>query len=293
MVLSDRPDAVLRAHPRRCGEHLQRRPEPVGFAGSPPAGAGNIDVHTASTLDFWAHPRRCGEHSPTANVQSSIGGSPPQVRGTSPDRPPPRTEIGLTPAGAGNIKRSTGGGTPLWAHPRRCGEHGGGNVLGPAPNGSPPQVRGTSGGGVPRLQPPGLTPAGAGNMLPASRRPAPCGAHPRRCGEHDRPAKNGSLASGSPPQVRGTSVRSCANFVCSRLTPAGAGNMSTSRIAAAADRAHPRRCGEHSRRRRRVSLSPGSPPQVRGTFADAAYQRWPVGLTPAGAGNIPWASVAG
>ena len=74
------------------------------------------------------------------------------------------------------------------------------------------------------------------------------------------------MATGSPPQVRGTFMRSDIRSSPMRLTPAGAGNITAILLAHVGTEAHPRRCGEHPERVMRVT----------------SRSR----LTPAGAGNI-------
>mgnify|MGYP006974271741 CR=1 FL=1 len=91
----------LAAHPRRCGDHQNRRPAWIAVSGSSPqvrgplisfarpssmsrlipAGAGT--THNAGTLttEGWAHPRRCGDHQKAYVALAVQLGSSPQVRG--------------------------------------------------------------------------------------------------------------------------------------------------------------------------------------------------------------------
>ena len=112
-----------RAHPRRCGEHIDRCPFANAFVGSSPqvrgtsnrlfhtpahhglipAGAGNISRIAVSRWCPRAHPRRCGEHGIDTSSDLGAAGSSPQVRGTSGRGFARPHKIGLIPAGAGNI----------------------------------------------------------------------------------------------------------------------------------------------------------------------------------------------
>ena len=56
----------------------------------------------------------------------------------------------------------------------------------------------------------------------------------------------GRSSPSSSPQVRGTSISTYSHTVCSRLIPAGAGNMQRLSSVLCWHWAHPRRCGEHS-----------------------------------------------
>ena len=236
----------------------------------------------------WAHPLRCGEHIVDVTGQDLDQGSSPQVRGTSrgttllesPRRAHPRrcgehrdghgarrSATGLIPAGAGNMPGSPSLSVWTRAHPRRCGEHTASLSNSACVQGSSPQVRGTfpsRGRGGMSI---GLTPAGAGN-IPTSRTPCAADrAHPRRCGEHTASLSNSACVQGSSPQVRGTWMSACVSSRLMGLIPAGAGNISHPSKQATADRAHPRRCGEHMPVNVTTRVPGGSSPQVRGTYA--------------------------
>ena len=209
------------------------------------------------------------------------------MRGTSEFLYENDGDPGLIPAGAGNI-------TPL-------------GILCSYLWGSSPQVRGTSLPVRPLHASRRLIPAGAGNMRPRTSPRRYAGAHPRRCGEHLRTDSVTDFSPGSSPQVRGTSEFFDQHNRYAGLIPAGAGNIVIQDAKSAALRAHPRRCGEHPRSRRRHShdrgLIPagagniviqdaksaalrGSSPQVRGTSPALQRSPLPAGLIPAGAGNI-------
>ena len=296
-------------------------------SGSPPPGAGNIRRCTPTPSYFRAHPRRCGEHAKKAAKDATDAGSPPQVRGTCPPGSGAPQATAAHPRRCGEHRRRRALPLRVPGSPRRCGEHPPNGIFNAIGVGSPPQVRGTSraasgpsrrrvAGSPPQVrgtsmldrglqQVPRLTPAGAGNISPASPALPRRRAHPRRCGEHANKSATAMLPTGSPPQVRGTSRLRERAARDRGLTPAGAGNIvrrgrggrrtpahpagaGNMRAAAETPRkaGSPRRCGEHPLRRRRGELTPGSPPQVRGTSHAPLARRTRHGLTPAGAGNM-------
>ena len=316
------------AHPRRCGEHPRVLPlHQHRFGSSPqvrgtslrvtsphlrlrliPAGAGNMAVAWARRRPSWAHPRRCGEHLRMPTNVLPEPGSSPQVRGTFTDPRQQRLQLGLIPAGAGNIGRPAPTWTRRRAHPRRCGEHDGLTVYLPTTQGSSPQVRGTfsvwwvmlgPGWAHPRrcgehavrryldALPPGSSPQVRGTFSGHHLVEHGVGAHPRRCGEHYPAHMRVTQSGGSSPQVRGTLRMSTAGPGTLWLIPAGAGNMPRRPARTPAARAHPRRCGEHHVRPRAVVSLPGSSPQVRGTSRRRRQASDTGGLIPAGAGNMP------
>ena len=111
------------AHPRGCGEHLNRR---MGTGVSPgssprvrgtypgtsfracslgliPAGAGNMHLIEAEGEPTGAHPRGCGEHRIIPLTEHKDWGSSPRVRGTFRSVRGRVAREGLIPAGAGNM----------------------------------------------------------------------------------------------------------------------------------------------------------------------------------------------
>ena len=97
---------------------------------------------------------------------------------------------------------------------------------------------------------------------------------------------------GSSPQVRGTLPRATWRRWRSRFIPAGAGNTATADGRVTPQTVHPRRCGEHSRRRLQIRTQLGSSPQVRGTLQARITYRIANRFIPAGAGNTAQAPAA-
>ena len=114
--------------------------------------------------------------------------------------------------------------------------------------------------------------------------------HPRVCGEHPHMPKKRSSKEGSSPRMRGTPH--ILRNLCLRqgIIPAYAGNTRMSAYSRAAQRDHPRVCGEH-RAQQQVELGfEGSSPRMRGTQALPYVDRTRCGIIPAYAGNTRIAS---
>ena len=155
--------------------------------------------------------------------------------------------------------------------------------------GSPPQVRGKQGWTSRDLSEYRITPAGAGKTFDGPCHTSKYKDHPRRCGENNTDLSLTSGRSGSPPQVRGKLWEMREKLGQDRITPAGAGKTTVTRVTACHKRDHPRRCGENCNRRLRDLLFQGSPPQVRGKQLENLIGDLQVRITPAGAGKTAFA----
>ena len=189
-----------------------------------PACAGNRSGISAKSRVHKDHPRVCGEQSVMGAIQCGQKGSPPRVRGTEAL---PGTVVDgqrITPACAGNSYTGMRRGEMAGDHPRVCGEQSyPGFYLSP-PQGSPPRVRGTGTVLAPGASIKRITPACAGNRSPATGMACASEDHPRVCGEQLISASYPREQAGSPPRVRGTESRFWNIRLCSRITPACAGN---------------------------------------------------------------------
>ena len=179
--------AFVGDHPRACGEYCLDEIGGNRRIGSPPrmrgilrAGrfrrrkAGITPAHAGNTLAdgfigaaIRDHPRACGEYAMPELRETDRMGSPPRMRGIRQYVEDEDGHLGITPAHAGNTKRETRMGESIGDHPRACGEYKRFGVPYLADLGSPPRMR-----GIPRLvrqrcRCPGITPAHAGNTMPA------------------------------------------------------------------------------------------------------------------------------
>ena len=111
-------------------------------------------------------------------------------------------------------------------------------------------------------------------------------AHPRGCGEHQFLLGFIESSLGSSPRVRGTFLGNESHTPLLGLIPAGAGNIRERWFEAESIGAHPRGCGEHVLRCTPLRLNSGSSPRVRGTLQRGIQENLPIGLIPAGAGNM-------
>lgn len=112
--------------------------------------------------------------------------------------------------------------------------------------GPSPSMRGTR--RYPAVVVEGFTPAHAGNTRLSALEAVVSGAHPRTCGEHTRRAVKNLCFSGSPPHMRGTPSARSRHLDNPWFTPAHAGNTIVGHSCMWGGRAHPRPCGEYTRR---------------------------------------------
>jgi len=132
--------------------------------------------------------------------------------------------------------------------------------------GSPPHMRGTLERTSPYVHITGITPAHAGNTILHKELCSKGWDHPRTCGEHN--VRNASVETivGSPPHMRGTRYPLPVRRSDAGITPAHAGNTSSTSRAIPQSWDHPRTCGEHSFLTSFNTFALGSPPHMRGTL---------------------------
>ena len=136
-----------------------------------------------------------------------------------------------------------------------------------------------------------ITPAGAGKTSMIRFALAIVEDHPRRCGENRSALSGHWHGGGSPPQVRGKPRFVFRTARGQRITPAGAGKTRKAKTVRAAEKDHPRRCGENPIASTKIGSSKGSPPQVRGKLPSGCGSAVLVRITPAGAGKTCYTSV--
>ena len=155
--------ALLRDHPRVCGEQLSASELLFPIKGSPPrvrgtdtktgkamwncritpACAGNSKLLLYHFLATEDHPRVCGEQVQTALPMFWLTGSPPRVRGTASRTTFANSHARITPACAGNSCCRVSAVVMRKDHPRVCGEQATSEYREQQGKGSPPRVRGT------------------------------------------------------------------------------------------------------------------------------------------------------
>ena len=231
------------------------------------------------------HPRVCGEHLPERYPWMLCRGSSPRMRGTHSRRLQRRHPQGIIPAHAGNTPHTTCSWSRNWDHPRVCGEHTCNAPMMHNAMGSSPRMRGTRHGRGVDAALPGIIPAYAGNTFEGVGPCVFCGDHPRVCGEHMSNFTYWKLHEGSSPRMRGTHTGVAQAGQQSGIIPAYAGNTGCMRPVFSIHKDHPRVCGEHMLRERRIVWQAGSSPRMRGTRFIKNAGACATGIIPAYAGN--------
>ena len=109
--------------------------------------------------------------------------------------------------------------------------------------------------------------------------------HPRPCGEKFREGVGQTQSEGSPPPMRGKVAFTLPIRCDARITPAHAGKSLKKSCTRARWEDHPRPCGEKIPDKRLDSVTPGSPPPMRGKGQCGALESSYVRITPAHAGK--------
>ena len=206
----------------------------------------------------------CGEKPFVTGRSTVLMGSPPRMRGKGCCHHPVIFVDRITPAYAGKRASASPAPSVPWDHPRVYGEKLARLYSSVPVPGSPPRVRGKVLCGVDGLHCVGITPACAGKsnerwQFRTSRRD-----HPRVCGEKLPGCAVTLAGTGSPPRMRGKAGPEGQHHQPAGITPACAGKSMGALIADAAERDHPRVCGEKKSTIHSYLNSTGSPPRVRG-----------------------------
>ena len=233
----------------------------------------------------WDHPRLRGEQRADTRTVYCSPGSPPLARGTGFLRAPTKSGTGITPACAGNSPPLSSGSEIVWDHPRLRGEQLSAFAHAAIFLGSPPLARGTDViiGMIPVLH--GITPACAGNSTDAAGSSTAEGDHPRLRGEQRADMPSVFSSWGSPPLARGTAVLQTLALALGGITPACAGNRSSTGVSHPVVRDHPRLRGEQLGDVYKMPGGLGSPPLARGTVDIDDDIATAARITPACAGN--------
>ena len=151
--------------------------------------------------------------------------------------------------------------------------------------GSPPLARGILKTLTVDINGNGITPACAGNTIPDLSRPSKNGDHPRLRGEYIFSERGIATSTGSPPLARGIQRKSVFNYERAGITPACAGNTTSSLKKTAIPWDHPRLRGEYMLPSSETYVRLGSPPLARGIQRSRMIPRLKIRITPACAGN--------
>ena len=151
--------------------------------GITPAHAGKRRMCMWRWLRNEDHPRTCGEKSCVLGVRESNAGSPPHMRGKASSLPRIPISPRITPAHAGKRRPRSRPKTPIWDHPRTCGEKQTTSSCPRPRSGSPPHMRGKAVHGLAVALQGGITPAHAGKRAARPSTRERNRDHPRTCGE--------------------------------------------------------------------------------------------------------------
>ena len=105
------------------------------------------------------------------------------------------------------------------------------------------------------------------------------------CGEKSSSSSRLSCASGSPPRMRGKETSTIGIRLPAGITPACAGKSASHGFFVLLRWDHPRVCGEKQGNAAAISVTPGSPPRVRGKVVLVDFGPEFLGITPACAGK--------
>ena len=133
-----------------------------------------------------------------------------------------------------------------------------------------------------------LIPAHAGKTRNPAHRPPLNRAHPRACGENGRDVRQERSQAGSSPRMRGKRRKQRDRSQSEGLIPAHAGKTSSRAPRRWKSRAHPRACGENTKRLFFVAMVRGSSPRMRGKRKSVLAEIIQRGLIPAHAGKTPF-----
>ena len=236
--------------------------EAVGIT---PACAGNRPCAACKICLYRDHPRLRGEQLCLTAKYRIEEGSPPLARGTGLSASYVAVSVGITPACAGNsipMKRIC---VQVGDHPRLRGEQNGYTQQLRLPRGSPPLARGTVIKLYLMIYAAGITPACAGNSAKDGRNIGPKMDHPRLRGEQATGRNYDERDKGSPPLARGTVLGGFRHGAALRITPACAGNSTSSQSTCISVGDHPRLRGEQAMMDMSIEDITGSPPLARGT----------------------------
>ena len=192
-------------------------------------------------------PRTCGEYLDEAYQAIDQPGSAPHMRGILDDFLGRCDGRGISPAHAGNTLIPRVFAIFATDQPRTCGEYSRGVNVCDGVGGSAPHMR-----GIPKITAGKawairISPAHAGNTRDGGIPRLAMWDQPRTCGEY--PARNArpSYSGGSAPHMRGIRGFRPGLLPAEGISPAHAGNTSSTASPRACSQDQPRTCGEYDR----------------------------------------------
>ena len=135
--------AGVRDHPRGCGEHTADHPMDNDLQGSSPRMRGTLVADPRRSGIWRIIPADAGNTRLHGPVAGRLPGSSPRMRGTPTRMNNEQNRPRIIPADAGNTMDDKDTVSDARDHPRGCGEHYPGVIMGFEPGGSSPRMRGT------------------------------------------------------------------------------------------------------------------------------------------------------
>ena len=151
----------------------------------------------------------------------------------------------ISPAHAGNTSYSLTNALKYADQPRTCGEYGESSRGAILSRGSAPHMRGILETGEPVAKRAGISPAHAGNTTKRNYITLSITDQPRTCGEYVTDSLPTQPPRGSAPHMRGIQLTNAPNVNKPRISPAHAGNTSSTASPRACSQDQPRTCGEY------------------------------------------------
>ena len=296
--------------PRVRGEHLVALGAGAGISGSAPrargtpktpgcptakrrispACAGNTERRYPRERCTKDQPRVRGEHHDVSNLSASYSGSAPRARGTPRQVRDLDGDGRISPACAGNTRRTCGPWHRPPDQPRVRGEHLVAVTQDAIPFGSAPRARGTRSRERYHARFIRISPACAGNTPKSGAYARSPTDQPRVRGEHSPTPPTNRAPNGSAPRARGTldlGKRIPPDF---RISPACAGNTPPTPPPPTPPSDQPRVRGEHAGSPGLGKSYAGSAPRARGTLPNSTMAIFAYRISPACAGNTAYAA---
>ncbi len=209
-----------------------------------PAHAGNTLLFPSGVSGRADQPRTCGEYDMHLRMLDGL--------------------MRISPAHAGNTRSRWAGCGRNADQPRTCGEYRVRPGSRRPTGGSAPHMRGIREDRTRGPENQGISPAHAGNTVPAQFPDILGGDQPRTCGEYAPRARADPRSGGSAPHMRGIRRPRRVRDLEGRISPAHAGNTAICVPGPNGNADQPRTCGEYFSDCFYGVLQVGSAPHMRG-----------------------------